>query len=155
MIQPVQRVTGKIITSGKAVHGSETTFNKELEVGDFIIIDNVSSGEQERRKVNMVLSLRSCGIEEPFSTDIINKQDFLYQKKPKLKERVKAVDDVINERLALEKAHTQAVEEEEVEFRVKKGGAYEYVKEKVKGGLSKEDLLDIRVKKKTDKFCWF
>ena len=42
-----------------------------------------------------------------------------------------------------------------MEFRVKKGGAYEYVKEKVKGGLSKEDLLDIRVKKKTDKFCWF
>ena len=29
------------------------------------------------------------------------------------------------------------------------------VKEKVRGDKSKEELLDMRVKKKTDKFCWF
>ncbi len=96
----MQKGSGKIITSGKAVHGSETLFSKELEIGDFIIIENASTGEQERRKVNMVLSARSCGIEEPFSVDIITKQEFLFQKKPKLKEKTKAVTEVIAERLA-------------------------------------------------------
>ncbi len=33
-----------------------------------------------------------------------------------------------------------------MEFRVKKGGKYEYVKEKVKAGTTKEELLNMRVK---------
>ena len=116
----------------------------------------------------MVLSGRSCGLEEPFTEDVINKSDYLYQKKPKLKERVKDVQDVIAERLAKEKAKLVQQNKEYgmssgnnmdpdqvVEFRVKKGDSYHMVKEKVKGGKSKEDLLDMRVKKKTDKFCWF
>ena len=100
IIQPVQRGQGKLITSGKAVHGTETQFNKDLEVGDFLIIENTATGEQERRKINMVLSGRSCGIEEPFTEDIMSKHDYLFQKKPSLKIKVKSVNDVIAERLA-------------------------------------------------------
>lgn len=32
--------------------------------------------EKERRKVNMVLSARSCGLEEPFTDDIQEKCDY-------------------------------------------------------------------------------
>ena len=32
--------------------------------------------EKERRKVNMVLSARSCGLEEPFNDDIQEKCDY-------------------------------------------------------------------------------
>jgi hypothetical protein len=43
-----------------------------------------------------------------------------------------------------------------VEVKVKKGEwSYIYVKEKAKKNATKEDLLDMRVKKKSDKFCWF
>ena len=43
-----------------------------------------------------------------------------------------------------------------VEYRVKKGEyTWKTVREKVKEEMSREDMLDMRVKKKTDKFCWF
>jgi hypothetical protein len=32
--------------------------------------------EKERRRVNMVLSARSCGMEEAFSEDIIEKSEY-------------------------------------------------------------------------------
>ena len=67
--------------SGRAVHGYETNFNKILEIGDFLIVQNKEKKEFEKRKVNMVLSDRSCGIEEAFSFDIISKTEFKYQKK--------------------------------------------------------------------------
>ena len=72
---------------------------RDLEIGDFLIIECVKTGKQERRKINMVLSNRSCGLEEAFTEDVIQKQDYLFQKKPKLKERQKDVHDVIEERL--------------------------------------------------------
>ncbi|CDW75993.1 UNKNOWN [Stylonychia lemnae] len=160
--QPIQQGQGKLITSGKAVHGTETNFISDLEVGDFLIIQNENTGKQERRKVNMVLSARSCGLEEPFSEDIIIKSEYLFQKKPKLREKVKHVEDVIAERLAKENAgfvggldQKNSEKESIMEFRVKVGDAYKTVKEKIKGDKSKEELLDMRVKKKTDKFCWF
>eukprot|EP00347_Sterkiella_histriomuscorum_P023174 403335669 len=101
--QPVQKGAGKLITSGKAVHGTDTSFQQDLDIGDFIIIEHPQTQAQERRKVNMVLSNRSCGIEEPFSEDLINKCDYLFQKKPKLRERERDVDDIIQERLKKEK----------------------------------------------------
>jgi hypothetical protein len=41
--------------------------------------------EKERRRVNMVLSARSCGLEEPFTDDIIDKSEYFIQRKPELK----------------------------------------------------------------------
>ena len=68
--------TGKLITSGKTVHGSETRFHKELELGDFLIV--TIEGVEEKRKLNMVLSDKSCGIDTPFSSDVMIKQEFKY-----------------------------------------------------------------------------
>jgi hypothetical protein len=103
--------------------------------------DNDDDGkfvEKERRKVNMVLSSRSCGIEEPFTEDIMNKAEFWVQRKPKIRERAKDIEQVILERMKQEASG-------EVKKRAKKG----------EEGMSREEELNLRVKKKTDKFAWF
>jgi len=51
----------------------------------------------------MVLSAKSCGLEEPFSEDLMNKVSYLFQKKPKLKPKANSVNDIIAQRLAKEK----------------------------------------------------
>ena len=114
------------------------------------MIIETESGVQEHRKLNMVLSAKSCGLEEAFSEDLMNKHDYLFQKKPKLRVKDRDVDDIIKERLGTNKEE----KEQDFEYRVKTGLKYKEVKEKVKGDISREQLLDMRVKKKTDKFCW-
>ena len=62
------------------MHGFETNFTLQLAIGDFIILMSENEEgkfvEKERRRVNMVLSARSCGIEESFTDDIMNKEEF-------------------------------------------------------------------------------
>ena len=82
----------------------------------------------------MVLSARSCGMEEAFSEDIIEKSEYWVQRKPKKREKIKDIEEVVKERIGGSKR--QKREEEEAEE-------------------SREKMLDQRVKKKTDKFCWF
>ena len=47
----------------------------------------------------MVLSNKSCGIDEPFTNDIVVKTEFKIQKKPKLKEKSKPLEEFMAERL--------------------------------------------------------
>ena len=51
--------------------------------------------EKERRRVNMVLSAKSCGIEEPFTDDVIDKLEYYIQKKPKQREKQRNVEDIV------------------------------------------------------------
>ena len=106
--QPIEPGLGKLITSGKTVHGFDTNFPQQLVVGDFIILmaqdDSDKSVapklvEKERRKVNMVLSARSCGLEEPFTDDIQEKCDYWVQRRPKKRERAKDVEEIVRERI--------------------------------------------------------
>lgn len=90
--------------------------------------------EKERRRVNMVLSARSCGLEEAFAEDLMNKAEYWVQRKPKLRERAKDIEQVIMERIKQETASNKRAKKEEV---------------------SREEELNMRVKKKTDKFAWF
>ena len=79
--QPVVEGKGMIMVSGSTVHGNEgTEFMKSLEVGDSLIVQ--IDGQKEERKLNMVLSNKSCGLEEPFSSDLSTWTEFKYQKKP-------------------------------------------------------------------------
>ncbi len=87
--------------------------------------------EKERRKVNMVLSARSCGIEEPFTEDLSEKTEYWVQRKPKVREKPREIEQIVKERVENKR---QKREEEEA---------------------SREKMLDQRVKKKNDKFCWF
>jgi len=76
-----------------------------LANGDSIILmiegEDGKFEEKERRRVNMVLSARSCGLEEPFTDDIILKCEFWVQRKPKLREQPKSIDQIIQERIEL------------------------------------------------------
>lgn len=92
--------------------------------------------EKERRKVNMVLSARSCGLEEPFTDDIQEKCDYWVQRKPKKRERAKDVEEIVRQRIGKTEGKRQNKDEDDVEE-------------------NREKLLDLRVKRKTDKFCWF
>lgn len=140
VIQPIEPGLGKLITSGRTVHGFESDFPRQLEIGDHIILmetaDDGSYKEKERRRVNMVLSAKSCGLEEPFTDDVIDKGEYYVQKKPKQKERARNVEDIVQERIRGGQDGAKRRKDEEVEE-------------------SREKLLDQRVKKKTDKFCWF
>jgi len=85
------------------VHGFESEFQKQLEIGDSVILMEADEEdgfkEVERRRVNMVLSAKSCGLEEPFTDDVIDKRDYYVQKKPKQREKQRNVDDVVLERI--------------------------------------------------------
>ena len=71
--------------------------------------------EKERRRVNMVLSARSCGLEEPFTEDIQEKSEYWVQRKPKRRERVRDVVEIVKERIAAiqGKKSKKEIEEEE------------------------------------------
>ncbi len=129
----------------------------QLAVGDYLILMNKRKEddgestrleERERRRVNMVLSGKSCGLEEAFEQDLTEKSEYYVQRRPKLREKAKTVDEVVKERIqkaAL--ALKRNPGEEDLEGASNKRSKREE--------LSREQLLDQRVKKKNDKFCWF
>ena len=70
--------------------------------------------EKERRRVNMVLSAKSCGLEEPFSEDLIEKSEYYVQRKPKLKEKAKPLEEIVKERMNQTATKRSRTEDEEV-----------------------------------------
>ena len=74
--------SGKIITSGTVVTGLGTKFDRELAVGDAMII--VLDGKQEMRVVKMRLSDTSCGISSAFSSSLVTPTPFQIIRKPLL-----------------------------------------------------------------------
>ena len=117
-VHPIEKGMGKLITSGRTVHGFESNFPQQLALGDHIILMTVTEEgklvERERRRVNMVLSAKSCGLEEPFTEDLINKSEYYVQRKPKLKEKAKPLEEVVRDRMRQEEA-TKRSRREEVE----------------------------------------
>lgn len=153
--------SGRIITSGRTIHGKETKFMLEAKLGDEILITHPTSLETERRRITALLSDRSIGISEPFSSDLVSFTQFELKKQSELKEKEGGVDQEFREKIEklenLNKNSKKIKKEEKslLEYREKKGmWGYRMVKEEVKGGKSKEELLDLRAKKSRDKFCW-
>ncbi len=99
--------------------------------------------EKERRRVNMVLSTRSCGIEEPFTEDVIDKSEFYIQRKPVKRQKARDIEEIVKERLTYSGPQRSI------------GGDNSRDEKKKQSEVSREKLLDQRVKKKGDKFCWF
>ena len=60
---------GSITTSGKSVHGMDTTFSSDLEKGDIIVITNSELGTKEERAICLILSNKSILLSEPFLQD--------------------------------------------------------------------------------------
>lgn len=158
--------TGRITSSGTTVYGHFTEFAAQLSPGDAIIITHPTTLQQETKIVRMVLSNISMGISSSFSTDLISTTAFKYIKAPRddSKEREAAA-------LAVQKRHKGEEDAfgtyasrggEQLVYREKKSGGsgggsfggYKIVKQTLDGSASREQLLDMRAKKKSDRFCY-
>ncbi|CAM9971211.1 unnamed protein product, partial [Sphacelaria rigidula] len=76
--------TGRITSSGTAVHGHGTKFMDEVHSGDAIIITHPTTLREETRIIKMVLSNISIGISSPFGSDLISTTTFRYIKAPRV-----------------------------------------------------------------------
>ena len=146
--------TGRICSSSTTIQGNNTKFQSELAVGDAIIITHPTTFQQETKIVRMVLSDVNIGISSAFSTDLISMTSFKYIKAPK---------DEIDEEIKLKNEIKQKIDNEALAFgsysnsyRVKKEGAfggYQIIKE-TDSNKSRGDLLNDRMRKKSDKYCF-
>ena len=156
-----QRGSGRLVTSGTSVMGHEgTNFITELAVGDAVIVQHPTSLTEEARIVRMVLSDISISISSAFSSDLITATRFEYITAPK-----KEVD----ESAAVARKRTKRANDEDaafgtfagklgtvVTYRERVPGAahtYRIVTKKSDRAMSRGELLDLRAKKKSDRFC--
>merc|ERR1739838_615643 len=72
--------TGRIVTAEDTVHGFETVFIEELEVGDVIIVLMQSSAVKEERVVELISSNRTCKISAPFPSNLTSQTPFIIRK---------------------------------------------------------------------------
>lgn len=144
--------TGTITSSGSVVTGVGTKFERELAAGDAMIV--VINGQQEMRVVTMRLSNVSLNLSSAFSQSLKHPTPFQVIRKPR--------DEAKQKRLAQQKALQSSKEEEvkasgasteELVYREKtEHGSYRIKREKV-DGVSRGDLLHMRAKKTSDKYC--
>lgn len=101
----------------------------------------------------LVLGDKSLMLEGPFTQDITTFIPYTIQKKTK----VQAGEDLTAQyqKKLQEISKTKQISKQVMNVRVKKGvWSYETKKVQHEGGMSKEELLDIREKMGKDKFCW-
>ncbi|CEM36620.1 unnamed protein product [Vitrella brassicaformis CCMP3155] len=170
---PVEEGSGRLVTSGMTVNGFETKFKEEVELGDKILVHHPTSLEVEDRIVVGVLGQRSLTLHDKFSSDLLSTTAY-HIKKDSIKikraaERSLAeregeaavadgeglsdamLKDEISKRLEKKLKKTKSI----LTYREKAGMGYKTIKEKMDRELTAEELLDKRVKKNRDKFCWF
>jgi hypothetical protein len=148
---------GEITTSGTVVTGYDTRFTRDLSVGDALIV--TIAGKQEMRVVTMRLSDISLNLSSAFSENVAVPTNFQLIRKPR-----NVVQDARNEQLDLQTARNDEVQlafgtygtTEELVYREKtEHGSYRIKRVKVQDGkgLTRGDLLSMREKKKSDKYC--
>ena len=154
--------TGRITSSGTTIHGSFTVFQDELSVGDALIVTHPTTHLQETKIVRMVLSNVSLGISSAFSSDLISTTSFKYIKAPKdEEEEAKRAKQQQQKQEELEDSAFGTYASKggkEIVFQEKKSGSFgsyvtKVIKESANGSKSREELLDYRSKRKSDKYC--
>mmetsp|Transcript_2782 Transcript_2782/g.4339 ORF Transcript_2782/g.4339 Transcript_2782/m.4339 type:complete len:219 (+) Transcript_2782:105-761(+) len=156
--QPIQkRGTGTITSSGTTIMGHGTKFQKEMRTGDAIII--TINSQPQMRVVKMLLSNISCSISSAFSDNLSQPTGFEYINAPR--------NEAEERRVKAHKANLEKAEDERVAFGTYAHGGNELVyREKSSTGtsyvirrqeldreMSREELLLMRSKKKSDKYC--
>lgn len=152
--------TGKITTSRDVVHGSGTLFKKEIKAGDAIEVGHPVTMTSEIRVVKMVVADGSLSINAPFSSDLSTGIPFFVLKKPQLLETSEMVQAAAAaKRREDEKAAVGQLTSEggtSYTYRERKEGtfgSYRVVTVKLDATKSREELLEMRSKMKSDKFC--
>ncbi|KAL7458004.1 hypothetical protein ACHAWC_009530 [Mediolabrus comicus] len=147
---------GFITTSSTVVTGHNTAFKTQLHVGD-AILTQTTKGE-EMRIVKMVLSPISISISSAFSSDLKTPTAFKYINKPRDDAREKAAK-VAKARLEQEEVEQRAMgtygnKKGEIVYRERtEHGSYRIKREQATTDLSRSDLLAVRAKKKSDRYC--
>jgi len=76
--------TGELTSSGVVVMGLDTAFDKELAVGDTLLVTVAdryrNTTSDESRVINMVLGKGSLNLEQPFSCDVSTAASFMFIK---------------------------------------------------------------------------
>lgn len=164
--QPIiRRGEGKITSSGTVLMGFETKFNSSINVGDAIIVeipsDDGSSSREEMRVIAMRLSDTSASISSSFSKDLKHPTPFQFIKKPKNVQKERDEKEK-KERMTKEEIERSAFgtyksgdgKSKELVYRERtEHGSYRIRREEVDGDSTRSDLLNMRTKKKSDKFC--
>jgi hypothetical protein len=156
----ITKGTGRITTSGSVVTGHDTRFKKEINIGDAILVDSADGKQQEMRVVNMRLSDVSINLSSGFTTSLSTPTTFYYIRKPRnarqeQHEREKARSEESKERQmhafdVYGGGGTSVVYREKTET-----GSYRIKTEQIDGRSerTRQDLLDLRAKKTSDKYC--
>ncbi|EEA05131.1 uncharacterized protein CMU_042040 [Cryptosporidium muris RN66] len=146
-----QEGEGRIISSGTTVHGFHTKFQEQLQTGDIILVQHPKSLSLEKRQVSNIISQRTLIIDTEFSTDLISTCTFSFISKSNEDTHL----PIHSDRNCKVKNEISKYSGTTVSYREKKGFySYKTTVESVDSTLSREDLLDIRVKKNRDKYCW-
>ena len=150
--------TGTITSSGTVVTGHDTRFEKELNAGDALLCV-LENGTEELRVITMRVSTVSLNLSSAFSSDLKTPTSFQYIRKPR---------DVHKERIEAQKRQSETLQEqkthafdlygnESLVYREKtETGSYRIKREQLgdRGGArSRGDLLEMRAKKSSDKYC--
>lgn len=155
--------TGRLTSSGTTIHGYETKFMDEIAVGDAIIIKHPTTLADETRIVKMVLSNVSISISSPFSTDLVSTCEFRYISAPKEEEtpemkgarlrRIKAAqeDSAVGDYAGA--GGTTLVYRKRKRGAIGGGNGYHIVREQLTEEKSRTELLEMRVKHKSDRHC--
>ncbi|GLD92288.1 hypothetical protein PINS_up000821 [Pythium insidiosum] len=155
--------SGRILSSGTTVMGQPgTRFLQELAVGDALIIQHPKTLTEETRIVRMVLSDVSCAISSAFSSDLVSSTPFQYIKAPPEEEDKEALESKKKRKRQADEAAAFGTYAGGTEagttysYRVKKSGTYggyAIVTERAQESRSREELLDMRSKRKGDRHC--
>jgi hypothetical protein len=162
---------GKLTSSGTVLMGIDTKFNSCINVGDAIIVHVPTSSEnnddnetrEEMRIITMRLSDTSASISSSFSQDLKIATAFQYISKPKnlqkeRDERAKkdrlAKEEVDRNAFGTYKSSGSSGGGQELVYRERtEHGSYRIRREVVDDNVCRSDLLDMRLQKKSDKFC--
>lgn len=159
----LRKGSGKITTSGTVVTGQGTKFEKELAVGDAIMA--VVNGQEELRVITMRLSNTSLNLSSAFSVSIKQPQSFQYIAKPKnaaherknaLKKQLEQDQEKEKSAFDLYSSHQELVYREKTEtgsYRIKRQELDTAGKGSRSSNNTRGDLLDLRSKKTSDKYC--
>ena len=153
----VEEGIGRITTSGTVLTGHATELQgQRLRPGDAILV-TLPDGSEEMRVLTMVLSESSASLSTPFGASLSKPADFRFIKKPR---------DAAREGAERAKRARATKEEEErsafgmygngpelVYREVTEHGSYRIRREKLRGEASRGDMLHMRTKRKSDKYC--
>ena len=124
--------SGRITSSGTTVQGYEgSRFLDEMRAGDAIIVRHPRTLMEETRLISMVVSNVALGISSAFSSDLISTAAFKFVKAPKT-------------------ANNQGGESLAKKLRGPDGEVFGGID---LNGKSREELMNMRCSKKSDRFC--